>query len=394
MNKDEKRPDPFAEYERLSGNSGMGEGHQQKEPSWWRDKPADAAKATVNETLTVPPGVQAIAEKAAAFLAYENYTIMSPKGVERAAIPIIAEACREVKVAADKAWLDADKVLGEVNDELVKTKAKLAEALEMFVARGHLLDINHATIADLKAKLAEATGIIECLESQTKLLDDGQLGYLHGEALVVNKLIDVERERNELRHWRYLTECHAPYDAACATLHIEIEELTTKLADAEAKGANLQWWQEHGQRLRNEIAQHLVPGACSDAELEKAPAQAAAKLAEAEGTIEGYKDSFDSMMEERVRLQAKLAEVERDGETASHNAKYYADMSLKLEDEVEKLRGVLEEIAETEMTEMDETSEYAISEEPVLGATAMCNIAKAALKPRAEPKKEEQDESK
>jgi len=241
VNKDEKRPDPFAEYERLSGNSGMGEGHQQKEPSWWRDKPADAAKATVNETLTVPPGVQAIAEKAAAFLAYENYTIMSPKGVERAAIPIIAEACREVKVAADKAWLDADKVLGEVNDELVKTKAKLAEALEMFVARGHLLDINHATIADLKAKLAE---------------------------------------------------------------------------------------------------------------------------------------------------------VERDGETASHNAKYYADMSLKLEDEVEKLRGVLEEIAETEMTEMDETSEYAISEEPVLGATAMCNIAKAALKPRAEPKKEEQDESK
>jgi len=357
MSKDEKRRSCFAVYDKASGND------QQKEPEGWR-KPAeitaadavkeeieyltgvealcpgcftrlgrsnvemelreiiqraiDAAKATVNETLTVPHGVEAIAENALAQYK-QQYNMPDWAEGKTTLLAIIAEACREAgRVAVEQAGYDTPYLEGQIERLASFIMSEIEGEPSWSQGAG---DTAIRVMADLKAKLAEATGIIECLESQTKLLDDGQLGYLHGEALVVNKLINVERERDELRHWKYLTECHAPYDAACATLHIEIEELTTKLADVEMEKGNL---------LR-------------------------------ECNLKG-----DGWEYYRGALDCALSWMYGYGEQTAKN---------------EKLRGVLEDIGKWRPTCADPFWE-------------IVHYAQAALKPREEPKKEEQDESK
>jgi hypothetical protein len=106
---------------------------------------------------------------------------------------------------------------------------------------------------------------------------------------------------------------------------------------AEERAAALEWWQQHGQRLRNAIAEHIAKDATSDDALEEAPRLAAERIAALEVERDDarakadwtgpwqqgaytYQEAIDKITNLQVQVAAMEAELLAAGEALSDSS--------------------------------------------------------------------------
>lgn len=69
--------------------------------------------------------------------------------------------------------------------------------------------------------------------------------------------------------------------------------------------AQLRWWRQHGQRLRNAIVEHLAKDTFNDEDIEEAPGKAAAELTRLREELEATRKQNDVIVQQNRHLRAR-----------------------------------------------------------------------------------------